>query len=214
MTFVTRVFQRLKPDKQKQVFEAAVEEFSEKGYSQASMNTLAKNAGISKGSIFQYFTSKESLFDYVIGIATEQIKNHLKHIREEVASEDFFARMERFLMAGFGFIQKHPHLARIYFRMLQSGDAPFSSRRIQKLNKKAQSFLLDLIKEGVERGELRADLDIEKTAYILDILFNNLLQSYYTEFLAPGLHLYQANDDKLRQWTQAVSDFIRHGLAR
>ncbi len=50
----TDLFKRLLPEKQEKIFQAAVNEFASKGYRNASMNSLVKAAGISKGSLFQY----------------------------------------------------------------------------------------------------------------------------------------------------------------
>ena len=79
----TEVFERLEEGKQKEVLDAAVAEFAAKGYSNASMNHLTKSAGISKGSIFQYFKSKGGLFDFVISSAENKVKQYLKAIIAE-----------------------------------------------------------------------------------------------------------------------------------
>ena len=54
----TNLFKNLPAEKQEKVFQAAVSEFASKGYKNASMNSLVKTAGISKGSLFQVLSDK------------------------------------------------------------------------------------------------------------------------------------------------------------
>jgi TetR/AcrR family transcriptional regulator len=210
----TELFDKLAPEKQEKVFEAAVGEFASKGYRNASMNSLVKAAGISKGSIFQYFKNKRNLFDGVVEIATDRVKLYLKQVRDDTRELDFFARLERMLRAGFGFIDRHPMLARIYFHLLQSGEAPSGSEGILQLRKQANEFLIDLLREAIERGEIREDLDVERLAFLLNALLETLLRSYYTEFLASGLGLYRGNAAELDSWVATTMDLVRRGMEK
>jgi AcrR family transcriptional regulator len=209
---ITEVFRRLKKEKQEHIFGAAAEEFAGQGYKNASMNTLAKVAGVSKGSIFQYFRSKESLFDFVLNAATDKVKDYLRTVRDNSAEQDFFSRMKSLIHAGFRFIKKHPHLARIYFHVLQSGDAPYGTKKLTALHRKGQIFLEEIVRDGIKRGELRSDIDIEKTVYLLNTISNSLLRSYYIAFLAHGSDLYHADERKLNDWVETTVDFIKRGL--
>ncbi|WP_271000441.1 macrodiolide transporter TimAB transcriptional regulator TimA [Listeria seeligeri] len=64
-------------EKRKQILEAAMEEFTEKGYQAASTNQICAKAGVSKGLIFHYFGSKEKLYiaavSYAIDFATKKV---------------------------------------------------------------------------------------------------------------------------------------------
>lgn len=210
----TELFEKLAPEKQEKVFEAAVGEFASKGYRNASMNSLVKAAGISKGSIFQYFKNKRNLFDGVVEIATDRVKLYLKQVRDDTRELDFFARLERMLRAGFGFIDRHPMLARIYFHLLQSGEAPSGSEGILQLRKQANEFLIELLREAIERGEIRQDLDVERLAFLLNALLETLLRSYYTEFLASGLGLYRGNAAELDRWVATTMDLVCRGMEK
>ena len=68
-------------EKQERVLDAAIEEFSQKGYARASMNAVVERAGISKGALFNYFGSKSGLFAFVYRMALERIKGYLKAVR-------------------------------------------------------------------------------------------------------------------------------------
>lgn len=57
-----QLFHALSEDKQAKIFQAALNEFSLHGYQLASTNKIVKSAGISKGSLFKYFSNKEMLY--------------------------------------------------------------------------------------------------------------------------------------------------------
>ncbi|MCA1987383.1 MAG: TetR/AcrR family transcriptional regulator, partial [Desulfovibrio sp.] len=61
----TETFAKIDPEKRARILEASLQEFAEYGYAQASINRVVQRCAIAKGSIFQYFSSKEGLFAYV-----------------------------------------------------------------------------------------------------------------------------------------------------
>lgn len=59
---------RLKPKaKEQEVLDVATEYFLQHGFRGASINAMARSSGISKESIYRYFSSKQQLFEAVIG---------------------------------------------------------------------------------------------------------------------------------------------------
>jgi len=210
----TELFKSLNHEKQDKVFQAAVDEFASKGYRSASMNSLVKTAGISKGSLFQYFKTKRDLFGGVVDIAASRVKQHLKRVRDETAHLTFSGRLEKLLREGFVFIDEHPMLARIYFRVLQTGEAPFGADRLMQLRREGDEFLAELIRQGIDRNELRPDLDVERMAFLVNSLLESLLRAYYTEFLGADLGLYQGKATELNRWIEASVELMSRGLEK
>ncbi len=58
--------QYLKDDVQRNITEAALRVFSERGYSRSTVAEIAKAAGVSTGNIYRYYPSKEILFDAIL----------------------------------------------------------------------------------------------------------------------------------------------------
>ena len=74
-----------KDDQRKdRILEAALIEFSDKGYKKASTNTIVREAGVSKGLLFHYYKSKKDLYILLFNHAN-------KIIEEEIYSEVNFA---------------------------------------------------------------------------------------------------------------------------
>lgn len=59
-------FKKLPEEKKKKIIDVCIKEFSEKGYINASTNNIVLKAGISKGSLFNYFDNKKNLYLYIV----------------------------------------------------------------------------------------------------------------------------------------------------
>lgn len=66
-----RTFNRLDDDKKERVIRAAIKEFQMHGFEKAKVESIAQNAGVAKGSIYQYFEDKKELFLYSVTWAIE-----------------------------------------------------------------------------------------------------------------------------------------------
>ena len=209
----TEAFQKLPEIKQAKIFAAAIDEFSQHGFSNASMNSLVESAGISKGSIFVYFKSKSGLFDYVVDTAVSAVKKYLRSVRTETENDPFADRLETLLRSGFIFIDDHPRIARIYFEMLQSNDAPSGSDIVRSLNISSCNFIEELLLEGITKGDISADIDTGRTAFLVNTLFEKTLRSYYNEHLAPEIGLFRADKENIGLWLKAIISLINNGIS-
>lgn len=206
------LFNRIGDKKRERVLDAALLEFSENGYKNASVNTIVKLAGISKGSLFHYFGTKKGLFNAIVDAAIEQVKNYLRNTRQETETLDIFQKLERLLMSGFSFIEKRPKLASIYFHALASSQSPFALERTQEIQMMGVKFIEDLLIEASDKGEIRSNIDLTVVSFMINAVFERLLRSYYTETLDPGLGIYQAKQERLDQWASIASDLFKEGL--
>jgi AcrR family transcriptional regulator len=67
--------------------EAAARVFEEHGYAGANTNRIAERAGISIGSLYQYFPNKESILAVLLEQHTQEVANAVEAIRRHVAEE-------------------------------------------------------------------------------------------------------------------------------
>ncbi len=58
----------------KNIHEAALNEFMEKGYSGASLRSIVKAAGVTTGAFYGYYSSKEELFDVLVSEAADELR--------------------------------------------------------------------------------------------------------------------------------------------
>ena len=100
-------FLKLDEEKKSRIIHAALKEFAEKGYEQASTNQIVKQAGIGKGMLFYYFKSKEGLFHYLLNHSLDIFnEQYLSLIPED--SNDLIEKMASISKMKFKLYTEHP----------------------------------------------------------------------------------------------------------
>ena len=79
----TQTFLNLPKEKQNKILESAKLEFSNHLYEDASINRIIKNIDMCRGTFYLYFTNKEDLYFYMIGLLKEKMKKTIKKISKE-----------------------------------------------------------------------------------------------------------------------------------
>lgn len=205
-------FKKLPEDKQIRITEAALAEFSEKGYWGASINSLVQRLGIAKGSIFQYFGDKKGLFLFVFNKSMEMVKNYLREAREETRDKDLFTRLEKTLLAGVSFLKEHPVIYQLYIKILFDPKIPFRDEILLSLRHYSFDYLKSLLETARKQGEIRTGLNIEVTAFMLDALMDRFLQAQMVPHLDAQLGLYQCSEKTATQWVSLITDILRKGI--
>jgi AcrR family transcriptional regulator len=76
----------------------AKDKFSRQGYSGVKTSDLAEELGISKRTLYQHFSSKRELFDYVVDCEFDHVKSEMQAMRtrlEDYESLDFIGELSR-----------------------------------------------------------------------------------------------------------------------
>jgi len=207
-------FLNLSEEKRHRIVDAATREFSEKGYGRASLNQIVGEAGIAKGSIYQYFPDKKGLFLYTFDAAVKIIRATLKRVKAGSSEADFFERVRRSLLAGFDFSRKHPRIYAAYLRVVFDADAPLRDELLRRIRLFSLDYLSGLAEEGLRRGELREGLKPAEVAFFLDAVMDRMLQAYSMPGLDSGLGLHGAPRERLEEWAERFVDLLRRGLGR
>lgn len=106
-------FYNLEEDKRNEIVAGCLAEFANHGYTNASTNRIVSNIGISKGSLFQYFSSKEDLYYYLVEYASNKILQELKKNITEYPP-GLFERIKLLSMQEMEMFREHP----LYYRFL------------------------------------------------------------------------------------------------
>ncbi|MFZ2447960.1 MAG: TetR/AcrR family transcriptional regulator [Syntrophobacteraceae bacterium] len=205
-------FNKLDESKKSKILDAAVDEFSLHGFRQASVNRMVDRIGIAKGSLFQYFGSKEGLFQVIFHYAVELVRQSLRQVKRETAEADFFERIRESTLAGIQFIKRHPRVYRIYLKMIFQEDFPLRAEFLQQVHLFSAEYLRPIVEAGIIRGELRADMDTDMAVFMLDALMDRFLQAYCVPFLDAGARIYQAPDADVERRVDGFIDMLRSGM--
>jgi AcrR family transcriptional regulator len=172
--------------KRQRIVEGAMKIFAEHGYQRARVEDVAAELQIAKGSIFQHFGSKAGLFFAAYRRAVEALPAWLD-APPEVLDEDFWAVLRYWL-------DRTQHLIEedwIPYRVALVGNYGTDLSLRREINRYLVSEdpygTLDFVEYGIRRGDLRADLDAEMAASMLDWLAGGFQDALVTKELDPGL---------------------------
>lgn len=100
-------FDNLAEEKKEKIIEAAIEEFVEKGYERASINSIIKMANISRGSFYTYFEDKDDVLSYIINSFTAKSTEFIISTLKE-SDGDIIKMMIRLYDVHIKFKKEHP----------------------------------------------------------------------------------------------------------
>ncbi|BAQ11675.1 transcriptional regulator [Bacillus sp. OxB-1] len=187
--------------KYKQIVDAAVIVIAENGYHQAQVSKIAKEAGVADGTIYLYFKNKE---DILINVFREKMAifiNELEEIlkRNHTVSELLYALIEN----HFRILHEDRHLAIVTQLELRQSNKELRTR-INNVLREYLALLDQILKKGIENGELDADLDIRLAR---QMVFGTMDETLTTWVI---------NDQKydLMELSPKVHKLIMHGLSR
>lgn len=90
-----RVLPEYKQQAKHRIIDGALKTFLRRGYKKTTMDNIGKDLGVSKGAVYQYFTSKEDLFLEAFDLYITQKRNRIIDFLktkglEGIVSEEFF----------------------------------------------------------------------------------------------------------------------------
>lgn len=138
------------------LYRAALELFTRKGYEGTSMREIAKQAGVATGATYYYFSSKDALiFEYY----KNSHADHIKELGDYLQTEKNFAkRLRQVLMTKIQVAQPYKHLARALFRVAANPESPMSP--FSKESEALRIENLQLIKDVVTGSDEKFHKDI------------------------------------------------------
>ncbi len=162
---MTEKFAALHPDKQRKIINAALQEFAEHGYEQASTNRIVKKAEIGKGMLFYYFRSKQELYRYLIDYSLNIVRQHYLQ-RIDTSESDFIQRLEQAAHLKMDAMIDHPHVFQFMGTFLLTPEnelAADQKKRIESLQRLGEEKLY----KGVDVTLFRDDVDVEKAYQLI-----------------------------------------------
>lgn len=158
--------ERRKEERPSELIAAAMALFVEKGFAATRLDDIAARAGVSKGTLYLYFSSKEELFKAVVrsGIVSALEEAEARLATHTGSSGDFLdfvahAWWDRILSTPAGAIPKlmlaearnFPELADFYY---------------EHVIKRGTALLREVVRRGIDRGEFRP-IDLDAGVFLL-----------------------------------------------
>jgi len=161
--------------KRKKILEAAATVFSQKGFRQAKMDEIAKQAGVAKGTLYYNFSGKSKLFAATV---TEGMEKIIGQVEKELESDlPFKEHLRKLIRSNLFLYLKYSDLSKIVFNELTSGIDNDVLEEIEKVRLRYIDFVSDLLRQGQERGYLK-EIDTRLAAVGIVGFLDNLCNYY------------------------------------
>jgi len=176
-----------------QILDAAARVFVEKGPSAATMDDVAAEAGVAKGTIYLYFDSKEQLLRSLGNRYTEELVQRSGELLEEDGPGSLLERLYAFLqeLIDFHFAERELH------RLLFHGGAVSEAE--------AMRVLRELLRSFIQRGVASGEFEVTDVGFTTDFLLQGLHGA-----LVSTLHEQSPNRDR---FLRSARELVRRVLA-
>ena len=164
----SKTFLNLSQEKKNKILKAANKEFARVPIEQASIKNIVEEAGIARGSFYQYFEDKEDLFDYMMKLKMGNMENKLNKMIEKengniinicINIYDQFIRI--------GKIRKNNKFFKKIFENVKTSDNLMFIKK-SEMNNKVEETFYNLYDKNKEFLNVKNE---EEFRLVIDILF-------------------------------------------
>jgi uroporphyrinogen-III synthase len=185
--------------KRKKIVESAAKLFSQKSYHEVMMEDVAKLASIAKGTVYNYFETKEDLYFSIMNMRMENLVVSLKNkVQYEMSSID---SLHSFIIHLYMFMMKYQSFFLMYQKESLKADHTLCDE-LCRLEKELKNILFDIIKSGKTENLFR---EIEES-FAVDLILGSIYGAIYR-----GIEKNYSEPDMIKD-REKIFDFVLHGL--
>jgi TetR/AcrR family fatty acid metabolism transcriptional regulator len=166
-----------KEEKKRAILSAAIKVFSEKGISDTRMIDIADYAGVGKGTLYEYFSSKEDIFEEGFLFWLNEMETEISKQILEVS--DPRQKLRIFITTNVATFEENADLAGIMFDFWAMGlrkDKDRQASLIKSIYENYIETLSQFIEEGIDEGRFRTVDSRNLASCIVGALDGILLQ--------------------------------------
>lgn len=185
--------------KREKILEAAAELFSTKHYHEVMMDDVARLISVAKGTVYNYFASKEELYFTIMHTKMENLLSLLKQkIESEQSSID---SLRAFVIHLYMFMMKHRKFFLIYQRETLNKQNSFCEDMLL-LEKQMKQMIMQIISRG-EKEKVFRKVDEE---FAISLIFGSIYGA-----VQRGINE-NIPDETAAKEKEEIFDFVLHGL--
>ena len=186
--------------KRERILEAAQSVFARKGYYLSKIEEIAELAGVGKGTVYEYFASKEELYKEMFKVI---LNRYTEYVMVEVTPEMTVKEwVRRLLEMHLRYMLENRQHMPTDFGDLGGMDTEILGW-MYDMRKKSVERLVPVFQKGIERGELK-DIDLELGANLLIGMMRGVTLPLMVE----------GDCGKPSQVAEAMTEILFHGIAR
>ena len=154
------------PLTRKQILDASLRLFSEKGFARTSVRDIARAAGITDAAIYYHFSSKREIFEALF--EERGITSALSELEQAEISQPPLETFTSITSAALGIMQRNKDFVKVLFSEAISDD-PVASDDYRMITERWRNAQARILREFIRRGEL-PPIDVDNAAHELVLL--------------------------------------------
>lgn len=183
-----------------QIFEAAARVFAAKGFHIATVQDVADEAGLGKGTLYEYVQSKKELLLLVLEEGQQLI---IREVAESIAGlDDPIEKLRAIFHRVLELVEEHRNISRMIMPFLM-GLEESDFKRLESTHENFISLCEGVVSEGVEAGVLRP----VNGAVIAELLVHNCMLWTHSDLLA-------RNSGGIEAYESLLNDIFFNGILR
>jgi len=188
-----------KERKRERMLEVAAELFSKKNYHEVMMDDVARLTDVAKGTVYNYFSSKEELYFTIMSSKLDNLNTSLKN---KIASEiSIIDSLHTYIIHLYMFMMKYQNFFLMYQKEYMNAQNEFCDE-LRGMSDELKSILSDVIYKGKRENQFR-DVDESFTVkLVLGSIFGAVQRGVENKYTG----------EKLFEEREKLFDFILHGL--
>ncbi|MGN0458578.1 MAG: TetR/AcrR family transcriptional regulator [Eubacterium sp.] len=200
-------FERASEERKKKILEVGIEEFASKGYENANINVIAKNAQISIGLMYKYFNTKEDLFYTCIQRGMEILDNAVDEILQ--CDEKLIVKAEMLIRATCRHSKANANYIKLYNVITNIKDSESAKTLANEIEAGTSKKYVKCITDALAKEDVRQDLDPRLFAFFLDNLLTALQFSFACDYYRERLKIYAGVDVEEMDEEQIVKQLLK-----
>lgn len=202
-------FENLSEEKKKTILDACIHELAEKGYEQASTNTIVKEAGISKGILFHYFKNKRGLFLYVVDYCFRTlVEEYNQYPLQE--TRDIFQRLSEVGVIKLKLTHENPEMSKIIMEALVNSQEDIRSEIESKYRQLSNEYMSAFFQE-IDNSKFRSGVNPAKAIEILMLFLKALGDKYVMNYQGKEQELLQSYDQLMEEYNEYM-EILKYGM--
>lgn len=196
--------------KRKALINAALNEFSDKKFDEASLNTILANASVTKGAFYYSFEDKLDLYTQILKEISEQKAIYFKEKSgtdkfiqpDDATIFDFIKSLTRL---GLGFMSEFPEYYKFGIRFTEE-KVEFRNKVIGSEKLDAASYLAPMVKKALKNGDIDPMFSPEFAEQVI-----NYMMTHYIDIIGydPSVDI-----EKTSEQIRTFFTFLERGLGK
>jgi len=208
---ITNTFLRLNPSRREAIVTGILEEAAFKGPTKLNIKEAARRAGVSVGSLYQYFNHREGLLDFAIEITTKQMVAAFSEFKPYLSEKPLHEALSAYLQGGDEIAKEYTGYVQFFASAAYQGDPVLTERVVRPVAQAMLEMTRAILEKARSRGEVRSGIDFEATVRLVNTL---VIAVYDAQFLSHLNTYYQLTDKNIKRERilESMLDLIESAL--